>query len=112
AVALVVLVEQREGAFGGRGRAGEFRGQTLIGAAYFVVPLLGHRAALVNRGSDDLEVVRHLPQYLAVGGLLHIVVGKAGNLFVTIEDDPETITARAFLQERLNPASAPKRNDI
>jgi hypothetical protein len=26
AVALVVLVEQREGAVGGRGRAGEFRG--------------------------------------------------------------------------------------
>src|ERR1700675_175890 len=82
AVALVMLIEQREGAFGGRSRAGERRRQSLIRTPDFVIPLRGHRAPFVNRGCDQLEVVGHLPEYLAVGGFLHILVGEAGNLLV------------------------------
>src|ERR1700730_17979496 len=90
-VALVMLVVQREGAVGGRGCAGKFRRQSLIRPADFVIPLRGHWAALVNRGCDDLEVVRHLPEHLTVGGFLHILVGEAGNLFVTVDHDTQAI---------------------
>src|SRR5208282_6369686 len=101
AVALVVLVEQRERAFAGRSRGGEFRGQTLVGAPEFVIPLCRHWAALVNCRPDDLVVVGHLPEHLTIGGFLHILVGEARDLLVTVEHDPQAIAARSFLQERL-----------
>src|ERR1700732_495755 len=97
AIALVMLIEQREGAFGGRSRPGECRRQSLIRSADFVIPLRGHRAAFVNRGCDQLEVVGHLPEYLAVGGFLHILVVEAGNLLVTVDHDPQAIAARSLL---------------
>src|SRR5258708_39896282 len=109
AVALVVLVKQREGALCGRSRAGEGRRQSLIRPADFVIPLRGHRAALINRGCYQLEVVGHLPEHLTVGGLLHILVGETGNLFVAVDDDPQAVAPRSFLPERVNPASAPPR---
>src|SRR5260370_33261341 len=102
AVALVMLVEQREGAFGGRSRAGECRRQSLIRPADFVIPLRGHRAALVNRGCDKLEVIGHLPEHLTVGGFLHILVGEAGNLLVTVDHDPQTIAAGSLSPDTRN----------
>src|SRR5260370_34112649 len=42
AIALVMLIEQREGAFGGRSRAGECRRQSLIRTPDFVISLVGH----------------------------------------------------------------------
>src|ERR1700686_181332 len=108
AVALIMLIEQREGALCGRSRAGECRRQSLIRPADFVIPLRGHWAALVNRGRDELEVVGHLPEHFTVGGFLHILVSEAGNLFVTVDHDPQAIAARSLLQERVNPASTPQ----
>src|SRR5258706_9883622 len=112
AVALVMLVEQREGAIGGRSRAGKFRSQSLIRPANLVIPLRRHWAALVNRGCDNLKIVGQLPEHLAVGGFLHILVGKAGNLLVAVEHDSQTIAAGSVLQKPVNPASAPERNDV
>src|SRR5437899_7374300 len=95
AVALVMLVEQREGALCRRSSAGEGRRQSLIRPADFVIPLRGHWAALINRGCDELEVVGHLPEHLTVGGFLHILVGEAGNLFVAFDHNPQAIGARS-----------------
>src|SRR6266852_7031155 len=99
AVALVMLVEEREGAFGGRSRAGECRRQSLIRPADFVIPLRGHWAALVNRRCDELEVVGHLPEHFTVGSFLHIFVSETGNLFVAVDDDPQAVAACSLLQE-------------
>src|ERR1039458_8777448 len=110
-ITLLVLVAQGERTFRGIRGTGEFGSQSLIGAADFVISLHGHGTSLVDRGSDELEVVGNLPEHFATGGLFDIFVGEAGNFLVAIEHDPQAVTASALLQKGVNPSSTPEGND-
>src|SRR5437762_3681329 len=111
-VAFIVLVDEGKSSVGGGCGGGQFGGQSLVGTCYFVTVLQSNRAALVDCGTDNLIVVRNFPQYLAVGSLFDVFVSEAGNLFVTVEHDPEALTSGALLQKCLDPGRTPERYDI
>src|ERR1700704_533950 len=110
-LAFIVLVDERKSSVGGGCGGGQFGGQSLVGTCYFVTVLQSNRAALVDSGTDNLIVVRNFSQYLAVGSLFDIFVSETGNLFVAVEDDPETLTSGALLQKCLDPGRTPERYD-
>ena len=99
AVALIVLINERQRAIRRSRGTGQFCGQPLIRAAHIVIPHHGDGASLVNRGANQLEVIRDLPKYLAIGGLLDIFIGKARDLFIAVEHHAQTVASGAFLQE-------------
>ena len=77
-----------------------------------MIPHHGNGASLVDRRANELIIVGHLPQHLAIGGFFDILVGETRDLFVAVEHHAQAIPAGSLLQKLMHAPRAPERNHV
>lgn len=81
--------------------------QCSVGAADFRSLLQHDWGSVIDGRRDYLIGVGDLPQNLAIRDLLDVFLGESGNLFIAVQNNPQTIAPCPFFQEAVDTASTP-----